>query len=399
LRRKRLLAALAAVAVTAVLAWPAQEVIARLVNTQNVGGNTLATGAWTNVQTGVWTSTANGTFTVPLSTVDPAKSFLVFNVRSNSNRPVGSVVRGRLLNSTTLEFTRVTDSVAPEPATITVRWNVVTFASGVNVQRGEASISAASPTNIAITPVASTSQAFVLWSKTPAAADNTWDTNDTIVADLTSTSNLQLRYNTTGTHTVSWEVVELTNPAAINVQRGTTSMLGTALTRTVTLPTPVDTTKTFVLVGYQTSGAGADVGSRMLRARLTDSSTIVIDRSISGTPDDITEISWQAIELKNPSGAADGPVVQNGSANLASGTSQVVVPISQVVPERTVAFASNQGGAAQSMGRTPYAGDDIIGVGTATLAVGSTSLTFDRANTASAADIGWFAVQFPAAQP
>ena len=52
------------------------------------------------------------------------------------------------------------------------------------------------------------------------------------------------------------------------------------------------------------------------------------------------------------------------------------------------------------MGRTPYVADDVLGVASATLAVTSaTQLTLTRANTAAAADIAWFVIQFPDPEP
>ena len=154
-----------------------------------------------------------------------------------------------------------------------------------------------------------------------------------MVGELTSTSNLQFRVNgANSSHVIWWQVVEFTNSADINVQKGTTSLLGTATSTNVTLGTPVDVNSTFLLVGFRTAGSGSDVGSRMLRARLVDSSTITIDRSVSGTPDDITEISWQAVEFKN------GSSVQRGSETFLTGVAQKTVPIGSLNP-RAVAFA------------------------------------------------------------
>ncbi len=150
----------------------------------------------------------------------------------------------------------------------------------------------------------------------------------------------------------------------------------------------MDVTKTFLLVSYRTGGSGADVGSRMIRAQLTNSTTITIDRSISGTPDDITEIVWQAIELK------DGSTVQRGSENFASGVAQKTVTITSVVTGRAVAFASVQPVGGQNMGLSPYAGDDIIGVCSVTMSLSSTQITMDRNNTAASCDVGWFVVEF-----
>jgi len=209
--------------------------------------------AVSSVQSGTTTSTANGTVTVDITDVDPAKSFLIFQTRHNSNRPPGSQIRGRInATGTLLEFARVTDGIAPEPVTITIRWYVVQFSSGVRVQRGEVSQSAI-PVNVSITPVASLSQAFVTWSKTPAAADTSYDANDPILGELTTTSNLQFRANgASASLIIWWQVIEFTDPADINVQKGTTSLLGAATSVTVTPVVPVNVSSTFVLVGFRT---------------------------------------------------------------------------------------------------------------------------------------------------
>jgi len=106
------------------------------------------------------------------------------------------------------------------------------------------------------------------------------------------------------------------------------------------------------------------------------------------TADDITEIVWQVVELK------DGSTVQRGSENFATGIAQKTVPISGVVTDRAVVFGSVQPVGGQNMGRSPYAGDDIIGVCSIAMSLSSTDITMDRNNTAASCDIGWFVVEF-----
>lgn len=370
--------------VLAAIALSVQASLALLADSTSVTGNTFETGSsWTTVQTGTATSSSNGTVTVSISAVDPAKSFLIFETRHNSNRPPGSTVRGRILNSTTLEFVRVTD----ETSTIDIRWYVVQHPR-VKVQRGEVTQNATT-VDVAITPVASLSQAFVTWSKTPASTDNAWSLNDPIVGELTSTSNLQFRANwANSAHVIWWQVIEFIDAADVNVQRGTTALTGTDLSTTVTLGTPVDVSHAFVLAGYRANGSGADVGARMLRGQLLDSTTLQFDRGIFGSPDDISEIGWQVVELR------DGSAVQRGSQSFDAGVSQRTVGISSVVTDRSVAFASVQPVGGQNMGRSPYAGDDIIGVCSVTMALTSTQVVMDRSGTQSTCDVGWFVVQF-----
>lgn len=286
-------------------------------------------GAGSTVQTGTAVSTANGTLTVPIpTTVDMTRSFLMFSSRHNSNRPVGSMLRGRIATPTTLEFVRVTDEGTPVPITIT--WSVVEFSTGVVVQRGSVNQSS-TVINVPITAVASLNQAFVTWSKTPAIGDNDWSQDDPILGDLTTTTNLQFRVETANAnHVIWWQVIEFTNPADIFVQRGTSSLTGGGgggSSVNVTLPTPVDTTKTFVLVGFRTNGTGSNVGRRMLRARLMNTTTINIDRSIATGSERITEIAWQAVQLNNS-------VVQHGSENFpVVAAPQIVVTMADRVRE------------------------------------------------------------------
>ena len=86
------------------------------------------------VQSGTVANAANGVQIVNISAIDPAKSFLIFEARSNSNRPVASSVRGRIPIAcanpcATIEFERLTDEGTP--ATINIQWYVVTFVTGV----------------------------------------------------------------------------------------------------------------------------------------------------------------------------------------------------------------------------------------------------------------------------
>jgi hypothetical protein len=266
---------------------------------------------------------------------------------------------------------------------------VVEYNCGVSVQRGATTLNA-NTVNVGVTPVASLAQAFVTFSKTVIASDSTWDVNDSVIAELTTTSNLQFRAEGQGSHVAWWQVIQFTNPAEIEVQKGSTSLTGTALSTAVTLPAAVDLTKTLLFVSLRTSSATAtNIGARMVRARLTGASTITIDRSISGAPDNITEIFWQAVELD------DGTTVQRGNSSFAAGATTRTPALTSVDTTRTAAFTSYASGGGENCGRTPYATDDIIGVACVTANVTSaTQLTLTRANTVDVADVGWFVVEF-----
>ena len=102
---------------------------------------------------------------------------------------------------------------------------MATFGSGVFVQRGE-NAQSATTVNQAITSVGTIAQAFVLFSKTSTAADTEWSTDEAVIADLTTATNLQFRSSTlNAAHIISWQVVQFTNAADINVQRGTSAAM------------------------------------------------------------------------------------------------------------------------------------------------------------------------------
>jgi hypothetical protein len=360
-------------------------------DTESVGGNTFGASSCFqarvgSVQSGTTASNANGTRTVVIAAVDPARSFLLFNTRHNSNRPVGSMVRGRIATATTLQFVRVTNEAAP--VTINIRWYVVEYACGVSVQRGQVAQTAGT-VDIPITSVGAVSRAFVTWSKTPQNTDASWDQGQPVLMRLTSPTNLRLRAQVPNpNHIIWWQVVQFTNPGDVAVQEGTTSLPGATLSTTVTLPAAVDVSRTFVLVDYRTSGAGPDIGARMLRARLTSATTITIDRSVAGTPDDIPQIHWQAIELK------DGSRVRTGSASFVAGAGTVNVALPAIDVGRAAAFASVQNGGGQNTGRSPYVADDVLGVGAVMASLGPTRLTLRRTSTVDVTDIGWFVVEW-----
>jgi hypothetical protein len=228
----------------------------------------------------------------------------------------------------------------------------------------------------------------VTWSKTATATDTSWADNDPTLGVLTSNTNLQFRTNTAAaSHTIYWQVVEFTDPAMITVQAGTSSLTGTATSTTATLGTAVTTSRTFVLVGARSTGNGTDIGSGMVRAQLTSATQITLDRS--ATNYDVTEIAWQAIELK------DGSRAQHGTTALGSGTASATPALTTVDTTRATAFAPLQTGGGQNGGRTGYTGDDVLGVATATLSItSSTQLTVTRGSTVASADIPWFVVEW-----
>ncbi|HTV62415.1 MAG TPA: autotransporter-associated beta strand repeat-containing protein [Verrucomicrobiae bacterium] len=356
-------------------------------NNLNLIFTTAPEAAVQNVQSGTLTSTGNGTNTVTLgSGVNPTNAFLIFNTSHNSPVPGGSMIRGFIASSNSVEFVRDTT----ETSTMNIQWYVIGYSAGVRVQSGQVA-QTNTIINVPLLPLSATNQAFVLWSKTPDPAETAFTDCDPVVGQITSISNLQFRVTTapSSAPVIAWQVVEFQNPAGIDVQSGTvTNMTGTNLLATATLATAVNTNSTFILAGYRTSGSGTSIGARLLRAQLTSANTITFDRSISGAPDDVSEIFWQAVQLN------DGSTVQSGSANFPAGVAQTNVTLASLNTNFAAAFASVQPVGGQNTGRSSSTGS-VLGVGSATLALNSTTqLTLGRQPTTDPSDIGWQVVAF-----
>ncbi|MEL6982272.1 MAG: hypothetical protein AAFO29_07595 [Actinomycetota bacterium] len=335
------------------------------------------------VQSGTASNTSNGTQTITISSVDPAKAFLIFQTRHDLNRPVGSILGGEIASATTIEFTRNTNE--SPVSSIGIQWYVIDYSCGVSVQRGTVAQTSSS-VDVAITPVAALDQAFATFSKTVGANETQWGHNDQTIVDLTSASNLQIRTDTSNSaHTIYWQVVEFTDPAMISVQRGTTAIPTGSLTASVTLPTAVDTSRAFPLVSGLSDQQYLD--ELLLRTRLLSPTSLEIARGSS--TDDMDEISWQVVEL------LDGTSVQHVHTLLDPGDASSTVTISAIDVTRATAFAGTQIGGGQNTGRTTYFADDILGVAAATFGVASsTEVTVTRTNTADYGSFGWQVVEW-----
>ncbi len=151
---------------------------------------------------------------------------------------------------------------------------------------------------------------------------------------------------------------------------------------------PVDLGRTFVLVSYASPGAGVDIGSRLLTASLVDNTTLQLDRALAGDADDIDDIVWQIVELK------DGSRVQSGTASFGAAAAQASASLSLVDLDHAVAFSPVQGGAGQSAGLSDLSGSSIPGVAATTLELLEDKLLLERDCASGSAEVGWFVVEF-----
>lgn len=338
-----------------------------------------------SVQTGTATSTGAGTTTATITSVNTAKAFLLFNASGDQNRPISYEIGGRILNSTTVEFVRVADSGA---ADMSIRWYVVEYGCGVTVQRGTLTQSATT-TNVTISSVGSAGDAFVTFSKTPASGDQTYGDNDPLVAELTSSTNLQFRVTAaSASHTIYWQVVAFDDGTKISVQRGSTAGFTTGVTNVNVTIGSVNTAKSFVLVSETgASGAFNDLGSGYVRGRLTSGTNLSLDRGASSGYA-VPEVFWQVVTLN------DGSSVQSGSSTLAAGSLSSSTSISTVSLARATAFSSSQFGSGLSAGSTTYTASDEGGNANATFGLATTSVSIVRTSAVGSATFSWFVVSW-----
>ncbi|MCU0280948.1 MAG: putative Ig domain-containing protein, partial [Acidimicrobiia bacterium] len=322
------------------------------------------------VQSGTATLAPGSTVaTVPIAAVDPAKAFLVFGLEENLGRPGDGAVSGRLVDATSLRFER-----AEGGGTVSIRWQVAEFTSGVRVQRGS-HVLGSTPAFIAIGAV-DQARSFVLTSSQ--CSGDFWADNDFVRSRIISGTSLELATTAIDSSpTVEWQVVEY---AEATVQHGTVSLGAGQAAATVPVAA-VSTQHAWLITSYQAAtSADPPIGERLVRGRVTSASTLVFDRWVtSGSVD----IAWSLVEFQ------DGTEVRHGSERFSSGEAQRDVTITAVEAARSIGTAGYQ----TTGGSSPYNSDDVPGVAffTSRLVDGST-LRLRRGSTIDPADVGWFVV-------
>lgn len=365
---------------------------ALFVSTDTVASNDFATAACFDaelgsVQSGETVHAVNGNVSVPITAVDPSGSFVVASVRSASNEPADSVVQVQLdAGGTSVELDRLTDTGAPPQ--VIVAWSVVEYTCGVTVQRGVVNGNGSGQVDIPISSV-DLSSSFALSSTSPAASATQYDADDSLLVELTAPTTLRVR--TAGaaiaaTRSIAWQVVSFDDPGDASTLTLAGTLAAGAATTTLTIPTPVDPTSTFILASATTSSTGVDVSERQLRARLVDATTVEISRLGTGTAMDI---SVQVVTLR------DGTSVRHGFVDFLPGQPVRTVDIEPVDPQRSTALATVATPGIASGGQTDHAVDDVAGEASATFALtNSDTLSVQRSSTASNASFGWQVIEW-----
>ncbi|MBI3873103.1 MAG: hypothetical protein HY304_08530, partial [candidate division Zixibacteria bacterium] len=312
---------------------------------------------------------------VTISTLnDSTKAILIFNERVNSASPNQAMVRGNILNGTTLHFVKNASGTS-----VTVRWYAAEFDSGVTVQRGTAT-QGSTTTNVTITGV-NLAESFILVSRE--RNGTTFSSNGFLRSSLTTATNLEMALNSGTGGTDDWQVVSFTGAS---VQRGTLTLASGSLSTTQAI-TAVDTTRSFLLFSYNSpSGVATNISQKMVQGWLSTGSQISFSRDTAGVA---INLAWEVVQLPT------GNVVQEKLQNFTTATTSVDVPISAVDTNHAVAFSASQSMYGQSWGKTPFRTDDNPGTGSFTMRLlSATSVRTQRASSGVTGDVPIFTIDF-----
>jgi len=260
------------------------------------------------VQRGSVSMGSDTTQVVVLATaVDPTRAFVIASFRNNNSSPDLLPTVEITDNGTRLSITR-----SPTTSEEVVEWQVVEFISGVRVQRGVTTLSAAElNADVALGQV-NLSKTYVLTSvrsDIDADIDRINDERWTVMARLTDDDQLSLsRFEADTPVTVAWQVIEFTAPN-ISVQSGVTTLSGSSVSQAIAnRPGPE-----FLIFSSRTqpSTEGPGVESNYAtRGRITAPTRLTFDRFADS--DNSVELSWFVISMP-------GAVVQSGDVALTNG--------------------------------------------------------------------------------
>jgi len=313
-----------------------------------------------------------------------AASFQLFSRRlTGGNQPQFGTAFGRVNSTSQVEFKRTGTTGAP---TMTIEGWVVEFTSGVSVIRGTADM--ASATSASLTHTIDKASSFIMLTGSEQGGGGYGD-DDFHGAFITSdTSQSIVRVNgPSGTCNVPYQIVtgdtfSVQHPAAV-------SFASTDASKTVTLGSSIDKTKTFIIGSYSCeSGTVTRIGQKLFTWRFSDANNtdIIITRD-DGTSAAAT-VYVQAVTVSDAT-------VRAFDLSFTSSETTPATPatITAVNTSNSIIIL---GGLHQCGGRCAYTGDDDISVGYCTTALASsTTVTATRGATGStAATINGWVIDF-----
>lgn len=347
-----------------------------------------------NVQSGTITMSP-AVRTVTITSVNTARTFVVCQQLTNDSHEDMRVTCA-LTNATTLTIT-----ITTADSQVTVSWYVVEFLSGVTVQRGLAAFASGTATvNVTLSPAVNLAKSFVINSERTTGTSEVRDERWTTRARLTTTTNLALDRNETGTAiSVAWQVIQI---ESAYVQSGTTTIAAGDFSNNggLTYEVPAGqggsvVNRTFLAFTRMAGGAANGVEREYhITGRIQSTGLNVnFDRPSSPwttaptTPQTGTSTAWFAVRM------TDGTTVQSGSVTTSSAGQTIInVPLSPaIVINRSVPIISVRGDPA-----TTTLASDLDDMSWTAVFTSTTNLRLQRWGcTGCIATVSWFVVQFP----
>jgi len=265
---------------------------------------------------------------------------------------------------------------AGSSGTVAIKWTVVTFTSGVTVQRGVARTYPTNPANVTLTTI-DPANSFVLLGGVFTNGGG-WGNNEFTRARIVDATTLEISHNVVGGE-VSWQVVSM---VGASVQRGTTN-IGTAATSQAISITEVPT-GSLVLASYtsdNSSGIGAN--ALMLQASFQGTDSVLFQRNAGGAT---LDVAYEVVSLPF--------ATRLGSTSFAAGVTARTESVPGIVAASSVAIGTMQSILGQSGGSTSFATTDLVGEGAATLGTATNSVVIERASSTGTAVIPWTVIDF-----
>ncbi|MGB4973638.1 MAG: T9SS type A sorting domain-containing protein, partial [Cyclobacteriaceae bacterium] len=248
-----------------------------------------------------------------------SNSFMVFSMSLSNTSPDNLLVSGEISSATTLNFER--DGSA---GTVTIKWQVFEFSSGVTVQHGNS-------TNVGNTAVAITAvdltKSFVI--ATGRNNGSTFGSDDSFSANLTTSTNLQLVCTGSGHTEIFWQVVQY-DDAIVKKVTGSVIAGNTSGTSTIS-PAVTNLGKTMVIGNHTISGnVNAD---DLPQTELTNATTVTYTRLGNSAQMDfvtyVVEFTDETTVTRGNQAFASTVTSQNAGITASTTTSGIIPPGNQ----------------------------------------------------------------------
>ncbi len=259
---------------------------------------------------------------------------------------------------------------------VAIKWSVVTFTSGVSVQRGVARTYPTNPALVALTAI-DPANSFVVLNGVFTNGTG-WGNNEFTRARIVDAQTLEVAHNVIGGD-VSWQVVSM---LGASVQRGTTTLASAATTQSV--PITEVPSGSVLLASYTSNNpSGIAASALMLDGSLQGANSLFFQRGTGGAT---LEVAWEVVSTPF--------ATRQGSTSLAAGVTSRTESVPGTTAASSVAISSMQSILGQSGGWTNFSTTDLVGEAAATMTTGTDSIVIERASASGSAQIGWTVLDF-----